>query len=137
MSLVQAAIKEVILIQYLSYSIDTAAFLIPVLIEEIFVQRIRFMFGLFMAVSQMFVFFWFANVLQVESAEICHFLYNENDWLKCDKDQSKLLQMMMTMSQRRLVLKAVAVGEMDIGCFTKMMRLCYSIVTFFFTVYTK
>nr|CAH7748355.1 unnamed protein product [Callosobruchus chinensis] len=73
-----------------------------------------------MSVSQMYIFFWYANALQVESQAISYFLYNGNDWLRCNKQQSKLLQMMMIMSQRRLALKAAAVGEMDITCFTKV-----------------
>ncbi|XP_050518533.1 uncharacterized protein LOC114328496 [Diabrotica virgifera virgifera] len=103
MNWIQHSLKEIILIQYVSYVLDTAAFMIPTL----------------------------------TSKSIADVIYNSVMWVDANESDKKVLLLMMLRSQQKLALKSTALGEMSLICFTKIMKLCYTVCTFFTTMYDK
>ncbi|CAH1989508.1 unnamed protein product [Acanthoscelides obtectus] len=91
--------------------------------------------ALVLALAQLYVFFWFANEVILESLAISDVIYNESNWITYSKANKMLLVMVLQRSHRNFALKAAAIGEMSISTFTKILRLCYSITTFFMTAY--
>ncbi|CAG9858376.1 unnamed protein product [Phyllotreta striolata] len=137
MNWIQYSLKEIILIQYCSYVLDTAAFMIQLLTEETMRGKMPCFAGFMMTVIQMYIFFWFANEIQEESKTLSDVIYNEINWIDACKSEKKMLMLMMMRSQQMLTLKVAAIGDLSLNSFTKIMRLCYSVVTFFTTVYDK
>ncbi|XP_072399738.1 odorant receptor Or2-like [Diabrotica undecimpunctata] len=137
MNWIQHSLKEIILIQYVSYVLDTAAFMIPTLTEESLQLKLRCFAGFTMTVIQMYFFFWFANEIQEESKSIADVIYNDVIWVDASESDKKVLMTMMLRSQQKLALKSTALGEMSLICFTKIMKLCYTVCTFFTTMYDK
>ncbi|CAH1115553.1 unnamed protein product, partial [Psylliodes chrysocephalus] len=120
---IQYSLKEIILIQYCSYVLDTAAFMIPTLTEDSLQMKIRCFAGFIMTVIQMYLFFWFANEIREESISLSDIIYNEINWINSNGREKKMLMIMMIRSQQMMSLKAVAIGEMSLHSFTKVCNI--------------
>ncbi|KAG5866754.1 hypothetical protein JTB14_037160 [Gonioctena quinquepunctata] len=92
---------------------------------------------LLMILSQLFLFLWFANDIKVESSAIPNIIYTDTNWLSYNVRTRKILIMMMTRSQKPMTCYSAAIGEMTIETFKNMLKLCYSITTFFKVTYVN
>ncbi|XP_056639083.1 odorant receptor Or2-like [Diorhabda sublineata] len=135
MNWIQFSLKGIIFIQYCSYVLDIAAFMIPILTEDSLEIKIRCFAAFSMSVIQMYFFFYFANEIQVESTSVSDVIYNETNWTEATQKARATLLLMMIRSQQTLSLNSVAIGKMSLESFTKIMRICYSTCTFFTTIY--
>nr|CAI5846591.1 unnamed protein product [Callosobruchus analis] len=76
--------------------------------------------ALILALVQVYVFFWFANEVILESLAISDTIYNETNWITYSRANKMLLLMVLHRSHRNFALKAAAIGEMSLSTFTKV-----------------
>ncbi|KAJ8922783.1 hypothetical protein NQ315_007818 [Exocentrus adspersus] len=131
------ACKEIVLIIFFSNSLELAAFLVKLLTEKNTADILRTAGILVMLVTQIFMFFWYANEIQVQSTEISDIIYNYTDWMSYDKPAKMHMLLMMTRSQKPLSFRAAAIGDMSIDTFKRIMKICYSVTAFFYTVFSQ
>ncbi|XP_072383986.1 uncharacterized protein [Diabrotica undecimpunctata] len=135
MRLVNKACKEFVLIAFFSNSMELALFLMQLLMAQNIVEAFQQTVILFMTLTQLFLFLWYANGIKVESGEVANIIYNETGWTNYNSKARKILLIVMMRSQRPLTCNSAFIGDMTIDTFKNMIKLCYSITTFFKTAY--
>ncbi|KAJ8924744.1 hypothetical protein NQ315_000897 [Exocentrus adspersus] len=135
MSLIESACKEIVLIGFFTNSLEIAAFIVYVLTSNIFIRMVVSAAISALVCFQLFLTFWFANEILVESVAISDIIYYETNWINFDKKAKQLLRMMMARAQKPLCINLPALGYMSMEIFKRIMKLCYSIVTFVKTIY--
>ncbi|XP_074040973.1 odorant receptor 10-like [Leptinotarsa decemlineata] len=129
--LLKSAVEEIILIQYFSSTSEIAAYLIQTITSRSAFDVLRNCAALSMLVSEVFILFWFANETKIQSEAISDIIYNELPWYTYKRHVNMVLKLMMRRSQRAMSFKAIFLGEICLDTFTKLMKLCYSVVTCF------
>ncbi|XP_018571376.1 uncharacterized protein LOC108911034 [Anoplophora glabripennis] len=131
------ACKKIVLIIFFSNSVELAAFIVKLLTETNTLDIFRTFGILIMLITQIFMFFWYANEIQVQSTAISDILYNNTDWINYNKPARMRMLLMMIRSQKPLTFNAAAIGDMSIDTFKRIMKLCYSITAFVKTVFNS
>ncbi|CAG9858766.1 unnamed protein product [Phyllotreta striolata] len=135
MRMVNKASKEFILIGFFSNSFEVALFLMQLLLATNFFDAVKQLIIVFMTLTQLFLFLWYANGIKEESGTLANIIYNETNWMNYDTRSRKMLILLMTRSQRPITCYSAFLGDMTIDTFKAMIKLCYSITTFFKTAY--
>ncbi|KAJ8924159.1 hypothetical protein NQ315_006943 [Exocentrus adspersus] len=135
MKMIRKSTSAFVLLLYFNMSAEITAMWILCLLEK---STGRLFLNLCMVITmtiQNFVFYKFADDIITQSTAIADVIYNETKWTSYSKPVQKNLQLMMMRSNKGLSLNAAIVGDMTLETFTKLMKLCYTIVAFFKTTY--
>ncbi|XP_050507128.1 odorant receptor Or2-like [Diabrotica virgifera virgifera] len=135
MRLVNKACKEFVLLAFFCNSMEVALFLMQLLMAQNIDEAVQKTVVVFMTLTQMFLFLWYANEIKVESVEVANIIYNETAWINYNSKARKTLLLVMMRSQKPLTCNSAFIGDMTIDTFKSMIKLCYSITTFFKTAY--
>ncbi|CAH1989501.1 unnamed protein product [Acanthoscelides obtectus] len=127
---IQKSLSKILFIQYFSSSCELAAFLIFMLTSNSFFNALRSLGAFTMLAYEVFVVFWFANEVQIESIAVVDAIYLKCNWRKYGKKVNNTLLLMLLRSQTPASFKAFFIGNVSLASFTRLMKLCYSVVTF-------
>ncbi|KAJ8982790.1 hypothetical protein NQ317_018491, partial [Molorchus minor] len=122
MTLIDIGCKEIVLISFFTNSLELAAYAIKLLTEEEVFGALRTIAVICTTIAQLFIFFWFANEVKVESAAISDIIYYETDWLNYGNLARRHLSLMMMRSQRPLTISAAAIGDMSLDTFNRVSQ---------------
>ncbi|XP_015437631.1 PREDICTED: odorant receptor Or1-like [Dufourea novaeangliae] len=96
------------------------------------VYILHVLFGMLMYMCcmtyQIFIFCWHGNELYLHSLDVVLASYS-NDWWQRTKNFKRAIQIIMTRSQRPLILTAGNIMELSLQNFVRILRMSYSIFT--------
>nr|UTN00908.1 odorant receptor [Semanotus bifasciatus] len=135
MGLLQEATKEMMLIGFFSNSIELAGFIIQIFTATSNYHFVRSFLLFPVDILQMLVFFWFANEVYTESTALADVIYNEIKWVTYTNPLRKKLVIMIMRAQRPLYFVGTGIGEITLEKYKRILKSCFSAVTFLKTVY--
>nr|ALR72575.1 odorant receptor OR32 [Colaphellus bowringi] len=130
MDLFVSASKDIILMQYFITSSELALYLLQMMLADSFAVFGRLLMNFIYLFVEVFLLFWCANNVLVESMAISDVIYNESNWITLSNGAKKDMLMMLSRAQVPMAFKATFVGNISLETFTKLLKLCYSVVAF-------
>nr|CAH7748361.1 unnamed protein product [Callosobruchus chinensis] len=117
---IQKSLSKILFIQYFSSSCELAAFLIFMLTSNSFFNALRSLGAFTMLAYEVFVVFWFANEVQIQSVAVSDAIYLSCNWIKYGKKVNNTLLQMLLRSQTPASFKAFFIGNVSLSSFTRV-----------------
>ncbi|XP_050292712.1 odorant receptor Or2-like [Anthonomus grandis grandis] len=119
--------KYILLMEYLLSSVDLSSVAVN-LAKETTIQTIWHFIFFLLLFLQIMIMAWTTNEVKLQSVAIADGIYN-SDWYTLNKENAKLIHIMILRAQRPLVLTIGPFGPMTTETGVKILKVAYSYVS--------